>query len=285
MHATPDRLKLPRGWLDLSQPVVMGVLNVTPDSFSDGGRLASPDAAVESALAMVRDGAGIIDVGGESTRPGATPVPEDEEIARVLPVIAALREASDVVISIDTMKAGVMREAVAAGAELINDVQALRGEGAMQAAVASGAAVCLMHMDRDPRTMQDNPRYGDVVSEVRDFLAARVQAFVAAGGAPEAACIDPGFGFGKTLDHNLQLLARLDALLELDQPLLVGVSRKSMFGQLLERPVEQRLAGGLAVSALAVWQGARLIRSHDVRETIDAIRTTAALLGARGEPS
>ena len=277
MHATPDRLKLPRGWLDLSQPVVMGVLNVTPDSFSDGGRLASPDAAVESALAMVRDGAGIIDVGGESTRPGATPVPEDEEIARVLPVIAALREASDVVISIDTMKAGVMREAVAAGAELINDVQALRGEGAMQAAVASGAAVCLMHKDRDPRTMQDNPRYGDVVSEVRDFLAARVQAFVAAGGAPEAACIDPGFGFGKTLEHNLELLARLEAFRALGRPLLAGLSRKSMFGKLLGREVQDRLPASVAAAVLAAQGGARIVRCHDVRETIDALRLGQAV--------
>lgn len=271
--------------LDLSAPAVMGVLNVTPDSFSDGGRYASTSSAVDRAAQMLADGARIIDVGGESTRPGAAAVDAAQELQRVIPVVEAIAQRFDCIISVDTMKAEVMRAAAQAGAHLVNDVNALQADGALQAVADTGLACCLMHMQGAPRTMQQHPQYGDVVAEVRQFLARRIDAALGAGIARQQICIDPGIGFGKTLDHNLQLLARLDALLELDQPLLVGVSRKSMFGQLLERPVEQRLAGGLAVSALAVWQGARLIRSHDVRETIDAIRTTAALLGARGEPS
>ncbi len=275
------RLKLRHRELDLSRPRVMGVLNVTPDSFSDGGRHLEPAAAVARALAMVEDGAAIIDIGGESTRPGAEPVPEAEERRRVLPVIEALRRETDIPISIDTMKAGVMRDAVAAGADLINDVNALRGDGALRAAVDSGAAVCLMHMDREPRTMQLDPRYRDVVGEVRDFLAARVAAFEAAGGDRRRLCLDPGFGFGKTLAHNLQLLAGLPALAGAGLPLLVGLSRKSMFGALLGRELGERLPASLAAAVVAVMSGAHIVRCHDVRETMDAITVASEVRRAQ----
>jgi dihydropteroate synthase len=274
------QLRLKTRTLDLRAPVVMGVLNVTPDSFSDGGQFVTPDAALARARAMVEEGAAIVDVGGESTRPGAAAVAEAGELQRVLPVIGRIRAELDCVISVDTMKPAVMRAACAAGAELINDVMALRAPGALEAARDTGAAVCLMHMQGEPRTMQQAPRYGDVVREVKEFLQARVAACVAAGIARDRLVLDPGFGFGKTLEHNLQLLGAVDELAALGLPVLVGVSRKSMFGQLLDRPAGERVAGGIAAAALAVWQGARIVRTHDVRATMDALKVTAAVRSA-----
>jgi dihydropteroate synthase len=277
------QLRLKTRVLDLSAPVVMGVLNVTPDSFSDGGRFAGPEAALARARAMVEEGARIVDVGGESTRPGAQPVAEADELARVLPVIERIRATLDCVVSIDTMKPGVMRAACAAGAELVNDVNALRAPGALEAARDAGAAVCLMHMQGEPRTMQQAPAYLDVVEEVAAFLRDRAQACLDAGIARERLVVDPGFGFGKTLQHNLALLGGIDVIAELGLPVLVGVSRKSMLGQLLDRPVGERETGGAAAAVLAVWQGARIVRTHDVRATMDALKVTAAVRAARQE--
>jgi dihydropteroate synthase len=264
--------------LDLTRPVVMGVLNVTPDSFSDGGRFLAADVAVAHALRMVEEGADIIDVGGESTRPGAGAVSADEEIGRVLPVIERLREATAAVISIDTSKPQVMRAAAAAGAGLINDVRALAGEGALEAAIAGGCAVCLMHMKGDPRSMQRAPSYVDVVEEVREFLDERVDVCRAAGLPPERICIDPGFGFGKTLEHNLQLLRHLRALGS-DLPIMVGLSRKSIVGRLTGRPPDERVYGSVALAVMAVINGARIVRVHDVAATVDAIKTVLAVQG------
>jgi dihydropteroate synthase len=257
--------------LDLSRPVVMGVLNVTSDSFADGGRYRKPSAALAHSRYMVDAGAGIIDVGGESTRPGAAPVSLQEELDRVLPVIEALHRDVDVLISIDTVKPEVMRAAVAAGAGLVNDVMALQAPGALEAVAATRAGVCLMHMQGTPQTMQFAPHYANVVTEVRDFLYARADACLAAGIDADRIMLDPGFGFGKTLQHNLTLLAGLPQLVAGRWPLLVGLSRKSMLGKLLGRPVEQRLAGSLALAAIAVLHGARIIRCHDVAETCDAV--------------
>ena len=269
--------------LDLSRPVVMGVLNVTPNSFSDGGRFRNFDEALTHARAMHAAGAAVIDVGGESTRPGAEPVTEQEELDRVLPVIEALHRDCDVLLSIDTMKPAVMRAAVAAGAGLINDVLALQAPGALQAAAASGAAVCLMHMQGNPRTMQQDPHYSDVVGEVGGFLSERALACRQAGIGAQRIALDPGFGFGKTLRHNLELLHGLRGLPQ-DYPLLVGLSRKSMLGKLLGRTVEQRLAGSLALATLAVANGARIVRCHDVAETVDAVNVAWAVSHA-GEGS
>ncbi len=266
--------------LTLSEPVVMGVLNVTPDSFSDGGRHVDVPGAVAAALRMVADGAAIIDVGGESTRPGAEPVPADEECRRVLPVIEALRQQTDCLLSIDTMKPGVMQAACRAGASIINDVNALRADGAIQAAVQSGAAVCLMHMQGEPRTMQLAPRYDEVVDEVLAFLGERVDACVAAGIPRSRLLVDPGFGFGKRLDDNLALLAHLPRLAALQLPVLVGMSRKGMLGQLTGRGVDERLAAGLAAASIAVLNGALIIRSHDVAATVDAIKVAASVRAA-----
>jgi dihydropteroate synthase len=257
--------------LELSRPVVMGVLNVTADSFADGGRYRQLPDALAHGRAMVDAGAGIIDVGGESTRPGAAPVSLQEELDRVLPVIEALRRDVDAVISIDTLKPEVMRAAVVAGAGLVNDVMALQAPGALAAVAASNAGVCLMHMQGTPQTMQLAPQYVDVVTEVRDFLLARADACLAAGIGADRIAVDPGFGFGKTLSHNLTLLAGLPQLAAGRWPLLVGLSRKSMLGKLLGRPVEQRLAGSLALAAIAVLNGARIVRCHDVAETCDAV--------------
>jgi len=269
--------------LDLSHPVVMGVLNVTPDSFSDGGRYLDADAAVGHALDMVNAGAALIDIGGESTRPGADAVSPAEEMRRVVPIIHALSSQTNAIISVDTSKPEVMLAAVRAGARMINDVRALQLPGALEAAAATDAAVCLMHMKGEPRTMQNQPSYIDVVAEVRAFLADRVRACVAAGIATDRLVVDPGIGFGKRLEHNLALLAGLRWLRsdELATPaLLVGVSRKSMFGTLLGRPVEQRLAGGLAVATAAALAGANILRAHDVAETVDAVKVAAALRAA-----
>lgn len=269
------RLACARRTLDLSSPAVMGILNVTPNSFSDGGRFADPGAALTQARRMVADGAAIIDVGGESTRPGAAPASLQEELDRVVPVIEAITRELDVLVSIDTMKPEVMRAAVAAGAGLINDVLALQAPGAIETAAASGAAVCLMHMQGTPRTMQQDPHYEDVLREVGDFLHERAGACRAAGIPADRIALDPGFGFGKTLDHNLQLLRGLGGLGR-GYPLLVGLSRKSMLGKLTGRPVDQRLAGSIALAALAVAAGARIVRCHDVAETVDAVRVAWA---------
>jgi len=263
--------------LDLTEPVVMGVLNVTPDSFSDGGRYVESSRAVERGLRMAEEGAGIIDVGGESTRPGAAPVDAGEELERVLPVIERLAARLPLPISVDTSKPEVMRAAVAAGAGLINDVRALEAPGALEAAAESGAAVCLMHMRGEPRSMQDDPRYGDVVGEVRGYLAARVEACRGAGIGTGRICVDPGIGFGKRPDHNLALLAALDRLADPAFPVLVGVSRKSLVGIITGRPAGERLAGSVAFAALAVMRGAAIVRAHDVAATVDAVKVASAL--------
>lgn len=271
-----------RHTLDLSAPVVMGVLNVTPDSFSDGGRWHGPAAAIERALAMVEEGAALIDIGGESTRPGAGPVPLAEELRRVVPLVEALAERLPVPVSVDTMKPEVMRAVLVAGASMINDVTALQAPGAVEAVAGSGAAVCLMHMRGEPRTMQADPAYGDVAAEVADFLATRAAACRAAGIAPGRIVLDPGFGFGKRLEHNLELLAGLGTLVALGYPVLAGLSRKSMIGQLTGRPVGERLYGSVALAALAVVAGARIVRAHDVAPTVDAVRVAAALVARQG---
>ena len=258
-------------------PVIMGVLNVTPDSFSDGGRHRLIEAAVARARVMIDEGAALVDVGGESTRPGAAPVTEQEELDRVLPVVQRLSRELDCAISIDTMKPAVMAAACAAGAHLVNDVNALRAPGAIAVVKAHGAAACLMHMQGEPRTMQIEPRYDDVVAEVGQFLAERIAACAQGGVARERLLIDPGFGFGKSQRHNLRLLARLGVLVDLGVPLLVGVSRKAMLGKYPNRPVDQRLHAGLAAAALAVWQGASVIRTHDVRATVEAVEFAAAV--------
>jgi dihydropteroate synthase len=255
----------------------MGILNITPDSFSDGGDFLGLDAALEQAERMVAAGASIIDVGGESTRPGAAPVAEAVEIDRVVPVIEALAAGIDAAISVDTSKAGVMQAAAAAGAGMINDVFALQASQALEAARQTGLPVCLMHMQGQPRTMQQAPRYADVVTEVEAFLRGRLEACEQAGLPEERLLIDPGFGFGKTLEHNLQLLARLDAFSVLKRPLLVGLSRKSMLGALTGRAVRERVTAGVAAAVLAIERGAAIIRTHDVAETRDAIRVMTAL--------
>ena len=264
--------------IDLSRPLVMGILNVTPDSFSDGGRYAHPDAAFDRAAAMVGEGADIIDVGGESTRPGASGVAESVETERVVPVIERIARDLDVAISVDTSKLGVMAAAAAVGACIVNDVYALRAPGAREWAAGAGVGVCLMHMQGEPGTMQHHPRYQDVVIEVAEFLVRERQACEAAGVAHEAIALDPGIGFGKGLEHNMTLLKELPRIAELGSPLLVGVSRKSFIGRILGRPAEQRLAGGLGLAALAVSLGARIIRTHDVAATRDAIRMVSAVL-------
>lgn len=276
-------LQLPTRQLDLRNPAVMGILNVTPDSFSDGGLWIRPGQALEQARRMLAEGARLIDVGGESTRPGAAPVSEQEELDRVIPVVERLSAEVDAVVSIDTMKPAVMRAAMAAGAELINDVNALRAPGAIPAAAETGAAVCLMHMQGEPRTMQQAPVYRDVVAEVRAALAERIAACGAAAIGRDRLLVDPGIGFGKSLEHNLQLLAHLDAFAELGCPLLLGVSRKSLFGKLLGLPVERRLIPSVAAAALAIPQGVAIIRAHDVRATVEAVQTAAAIRRARQE--
>ena len=257
--------------LNLSHPQVMGILNVTPDSFSDGGQFLAQDNALAQAKQMVADGAAIIDVGGESTRPGAAIVSIEEEIARVIPVIEAIHSEIDIPISIDTTKPDVMRAAVQAGAGLINDVQALQVEGALQAAAELAVPVCLMHAQGTPQTMQNAPQYDEVVAEVTAFLLERVTACEQAGISRNKLILDPGFGFGKKSNHNLRLMKHLSQLVEQGFPILVGVSRKSMIGKLLNVSTEERLAASLSLAAISVWQGAKIIRSHDVRETVQAI--------------
>jgi dihydropteroate synthase len=279
MSSPPIVLRCADKTLDLSQPVVMGVLNVTPDSFSDGGRFFSVEAAVAHGVRLAEEGAALIDVGGESTRPGAEPVGAEQELERVIPVIERLRAATSAIISVDTSKAEVMRAASAAGAGLINDVRALREPGALAAAAASGCAVCLMHMQGEPRTMQHAPSYADVVGEVRAFLAGRVAESSAAGLNPERLAVDPGFGFGKTLEHNLALLRRLGELAADGPPVLVGLSRKSMLGTLTGRAAGERVYGSVALAVIAALNGARIIRAHDVAATVEALKVTAAVRG------
>ena len=258
--------------LNLSRTAIMGILNITPDSFSDGGVFMQPQKAVDHAAAMAEQGANIIDIGGESTRPGAQAVAMQQELDRVLPVLEALSPNLDIPISIDTSKPEVMRAARAAGAGFINDVYALREDGALHAAAETGLPVCLMHMQGEPRTMQQHPQYGDVVVEVRKFLQQRIQAAEAAGISRDKIIVDPGFGFGKTLEHNLELLRNLSSFKSFDVPILAGLSRKSMIGMALGLPVEQRLNASIALALIAVSQGARIVRVHDVRETAEALR-------------
>jgi dihydropteroate synthase len=279
MPSLPVLLRCADRTLDLSGPVVMGVLNVTADSFSDGGRFLPPDAAVEQGVRMAAEGAALIDVGGESTRPGAAAVSAAEELRRVIPVIERLRNATAAIISIDSSKPEVLRAAAAAGAGLINDVRALREPAALEAAAASGCGVCLMHMQGTPATMQIAPHYTDVVREVRDFLAERVAACRAAGIAAERLSVDPGFGFGKTLAHNLTLLRHLGELAADGAPVLVGLSRKSMLGTLTARPLGERVYGSVALAVIAVLNGARIVRAHEVAPTVDALKVAAAVLG------
>ncbi|MDH5327864.1 MAG: dihydropteroate synthase [Gammaproteobacteria bacterium] len=269
--------------LDLNTPQVMGVLNVTPDSFSDGGLFLDQEKALQQARLMVQEGASIIDIGGESTRPGATSVSEQEELDRVIPIIELLRRELPTIVSIDTSKAAVMREAVAAGAGLINDVAALRGEGCMAVAAQLNVPVCLMHMQGEPGTMQHQPQYENVVQEVKQFLEQRIAACIAAGMSRDKLLIDPGFGFGKSTQHNLSLVKHLHEFHSLACPILVGFSRKSTIGALLSandipRPADQRLFGSLALASIAQWQGASIFRVHDVAATADVLKVGRALL-------
>ncbi|MFC3606284.1 dihydropteroate synthase [Stutzerimonas tarimensis] len=278
LHQT--RLPCGNRVLDLSRPQVMGILNVTPDSFSDGGRFFQRDAALRHAEAMLAAGATLIDVGGESTRPGAPPVSVDEELDRVLPIVEAISAELDVIVSVDTSSPQVMLDSARCGAGLINDVRALRRDGAIEAAAQTGLPVCLMHMLGEPGDMQEDPRYGDLINDVVGFLQARMEACQAGGIALERILIDPGFGFAKTLEHNLSLFKHLERLSVLGRPLLVGVSRKSMIGRVLERDVGGRLSGSLALATLAVAKGARIVRVHDVAETVDVVRMVAAIEAA-----
>jgi dihydropteroate synthase len=268
--------------LDLASPRVMGILNVTPDSFSDGGRFDNPQRALAHARQMLADGADIVDVGGESTRPGALEVSEAQELERVIPIVEALAR-DGALVSVDTMKPGVMRAAIDAGASMVNDVRALLLPGALDAVAATGAAVCLMHMRGEPRTMQEHPHYDDVVVEVRDFLAARAVACEAAGIERKRIALDPGFGFGKTVAHNLQLLAALPALAALGFPVVAGLSRKSTLGTLTGRAPEERAAGSVAAALAAVARGASIVRVHDVRDTVDALKVWRAIDDATAE--
>lgn len=273
-----QRLDCAGRFVDLSRPHVMGILNVTPDSFSDGGCFIDLDASLRHAAAMVAAGASFIDVGGESTRPGASAVSASEELDRVIPVIEAIRRELDVVISIDTSKAELIRAAASAGAGLINDVRALREPGALGVTAASGLPVCLMHMQGQPTDMQNSPNYEGVVAEVLAFLKERVAACETAGISRSRIVVDPGFGFGKTAEHNLQLLNRLPEFVRTGHPVLVGLSRKSLLGMVTGRAVEQRLAAGVAAAALAVSKGARIIRAHDVPATVDAVKMAQAMI-------
>lgn len=262
--------------LEFNAPRIMGILNVTPDSFSDGGRFNTLDAALQQARSMVADGATILDIGGESTRPGAEDVALQEELDRTIPVIERIAAELDVVISIDTSKAMVMTEAVAAGASLINDVRALREPGALAAAAATDADVCLMHMQGQPRTMQDNPHYDDLFGEIRSFFVDRIAACEGAGIDRQRLWLDPGFGFGKTTEHNFRLLADLSSLQPLDLPLLIGLSRKRMIGEVTGREANERAVGSAVGALLAAQQGAQVLRVHDVAATADAINVWLA---------
>jgi dihydropteroate synthase len=262
--------------LSLERPLIMGIVNVTPDSFSDGGKYFDRRAAIMAARQMIEYGADILDVGGESTRPGAKPASLSEELDRVLPVIEAVA-GEGVPISVDTQKPEVMRAALAAGAAIVNDVNALQASGALAAVAATDAGVCLMHKQGTPASMQVDPQYDDVVVEVREFLMERAEALLAAGIGRERIVLDPGFGFGKTVAHNLTLLRDLDCFLETGYPLLAGLSRKSTLGAITGREVQDRLAGSIAAALIAVQNGAKILRVHDVRETVDALKVWHAV--------
>lgn len=279
---TPRILTCGKHKLDISSPCIMGILNTTPDSFSDGGRhYASQNLSLDSVLkhaeSMLAAGAAIIDVGGESTRPGSLPVSEQQELDRVVPVVEALVTRFDALVSVDTSNAQVITETARVGAGIINDVRALTREGALEAAAKTGLPVCLMHMKGTPATMQEQPAYADVLDEVHAYLLERVVACESAGIAQDRIILDPGFGFGKSLEHNFELLRRLPEILALGYPLLVGFSRKTMFGQLLNRAVDERLAGSLAGALIAAQKGAHIIRVHDVAETADVLRVLKAI--------
>ena len=263
--------------LDLSTPQVMGILNTTPDSFSDGGSYTQLESALAQVERMIVDGASIIDIGGESTRPGAEDVSEEDELARVIPVLIAIKQRFDVLVSIDTSKAAVMNAAIAAGADMINDVAALQNQGCLAAVAQSDVPVCLMHMQGLPRTMQNNPSYDHVINDIVAFFQQRIEACVSAGIARERIILDPGFGFGKTLEQNFHLLANLSKFSQLKLPLLIGISRKSMIGNLLNRDVKQRVAGSLSAAIIAAQQGANIIRVHDVEATVDALTVLQAV--------
>lgn len=267
--------------LDLTFPQVMGILNVTPDSFSDGGRHNTLELAIRHAQKMVDAGATLLDIGGESTRPGAEEVSEDEELARVVPVVEAISRRFDVWISVDTSKASVILESANAGMHLINDIRSLQEPGALVAAAETGLPVCLMHMQGDPKTMQHSPHYDDVVAEVEQYFVGQITRCVNAGIPENKLLLDPGFGFGKNLEHNYQMLARLSEFHHLGLPLLVGMSRKSMVGQLLHVSPEKRVTGSVACAVIAAMQGAQIIRVHDVKETVEAMRIVEATLSAR----
>lgn len=264
-------------FIDLSQPQVMGILNVTPDSFSDGGKHTNVSQALDHALRMIEEGATFIDIGGESTRPGAPDVSLQEELDRTIPVIEAVAKNTACVISIDSSKADVMREAVKAGAGLINDVRALQEPGALQVAAEAQVPVCLMHMQGQPRTMQQSPEYDDVVNDVGQFLLARTKVCEEAGIAKDKILFDPGYGFGKSLEHNYTLVKHLPSLMKLGYPVLVGMSRKSMIGNLLNRKVDERLAGSISLATIVAQMGAQIIRVHDVKETADAVNIVKML--------
>jgi dihydropteroate synthase len=263
--------------LDMASCHVMGVLNVTPDSFSDGGRFNGVGSALARAREMVNDGAAFIDVGGESTRPGATPVPLQEELDRVCPAVEAIVRELDVIVSVDTSAPEVMSETMALGAGLINDVRALQRPGAPEAIARTGVPVCMMHIQGEPDHMQDKPSYRNVLQEVSSFLSERLRVVEAAGVGAERIILDPGFGFGKTVQHNFQLLAALEQLQQLGHPLLVGMSRKSMLGHVTGRDVSERLSASVAAATIAAIKGASIIRAHDVRETVDAVKVVAAM--------
>lgn len=262
--------------LDLSRPRIMGIVNVTPDSFSDGGKFSSTELAIEHALKLVAEGADILDIGGESTRPGATPVSLEDELERVTPVIQALSQKVSVPISIDTYKPEVMRQAIAAGASIVNDIRALQEPGALEVVAASSAGVCLMHMQGNPQTMQLDPQYENVVEEVKAFLQARQQAAMDAGIGKERIVLDPGFGFGKRTVHNIALIQNLDKLTAIG-PLLVGLSRKSVLGAIAGGDEQQRLHAGLAASVISAMKGAKILRVHDVKATVDALKVVTAI--------
>lgn len=264
--------------LNLSRPHVMGIVNVTPDSFSDGGQLATTEQAVAHALELVAQGAHILDIGGESTRPGASPVSLEHELERVIPVIEQLAKTANVPLSIDTYKPEVMRAAIAAGADIVNDVRALQEPDALKIVAASNAGVCLMHMQGTPQTMQLDPQYQDVVVEVRDFLNERLRLAIDAGISADRILLDPGFGFGKRTAHNLTLLQQLKEIAVLGRPLLVGLSRKSVLGKLVGGDVNERLHAGLAASVISVMKGANIVRVHDVKATVDALSVVAAVM-------
>jgi dihydropteroate synthase len=263
--------------LDMANCHVMGVLNVTPDSFSDGGRFNQVGSALARAREMVADGAVFIDVGGESTRPGATPVPLQEELDRVCPIVEAIARELDVIVSVDTSAPEVMRETTALGAGLINDVRALQRPGAPEEIAKAVVPVCIMHIQGEPDHMQDNPLYRNLLKDVSSFLSDRMRAVEAAGVAPERIILDPGFGFGKTVEHNFQLLSALEQLRQLGHPLLVGMSRKSMLGHVTGRDVGERLSASVAAATIAAMKGASIIRAHDVRETVDAVKVVTAM--------